>query len=190
MNAKAVQTKAEPTIRLVPANRKSEYSDHYIDRGRKAIIVDDVEWGYIYMEPHGVHGSSFWFEQKGTSGAITRPDRLAKDGERKRAVTEWSDKHYRLDKARPAPLADRLMNHVRAMIAEGLLRHPDDVKAEQKKAAEAFAAKRAKADADEEACLRVRAAVCLKPIEDHIGENMKSDMIANIVRAMKWAQQR
>jgi hypothetical protein len=145
-------------------------------RGNKAIMVDGLRWGTIHMETHGCWGSSYWFNQTGIQGQqITSGDRPVKvygdKGERRRLGTYDA----------VAPVAERLHAKATELIASGLLRHPDSVKAEQAERAARWRASEAERDCKATDRLRAKAREALG---DGIGENE----LTIIVGLMKWAQ--
>lgn len=122
------------------------------ERGRKAILIDGVRWGTIRMSQHGSRGSSFWFEQEGGQqiGRLV-PSPLKGKPERFAEVRVYGDKMQsrisRLSDPTPKPVADRLLDAVKKLIAEGLLKDPAIVKEERDVAKARFQAGRAESEA-------------------------------------------
>jgi hypothetical protein len=123
-------------------------------RGRKRILVDDVAWGAIHMEGHGVHGVSYWFEQKGIQGAIQETKPSSSNSAKTYATTikvRSGGRRARFDDEKLAPIDERLIDQVHELIKRGLLKHPDVVQQEQ----EAARARYQQRCAEEDAAARV-----------------------------------
>jgi hypothetical protein len=154
--------------------------------GRKVIVVDGVRWGVINMDRHGCWGTSYWFKQIGGE-MIHRNDGNGKPREVK---VRSSSKQYRRGEAdeKPATLADRLMAETKALIAEGLLRHPEIVAREQLKMTEHLRLERKKTELAELAEFEARAAEALKPISNYVDADTLAVTVKAVVDAMRWAQ--
>lgn len=199
MNATAEQIAPTPALDIQIVADKAA-------RGRKAIMVDGTRWGTIHMHSAGANGAYYWFEQIGDHGGICRQGPRHWKGSNRTTshpVKVWGNKtamrqagvwRNAIGEAAKAErdafpsVEARLMTETQKLIAEGLLRDPAVVEDEQRRASEAHRKREARRDAEELAEFEVRAAQCLAPIADHIGENMRAAMLADIVAAMRWAQ--
>lgn len=188
MNATAQKTEtpaAEHTIEL-----RKIVGKYGTERGAREIVVDGKLWGrieqsaggrsraYRILQDHG-DGKFFWIEReawkdhwKPIEFRSTRPDRYD------RAI----------NKAKAEPLDDQLRRWIALLIAGGKLRDPTDVKADSAKAAAAHRKQAAERAGRELREFTDRAIACLEPIADGIGDNVKPEVVARIVDAMRWAQ--
>jgi hypothetical protein len=174
------------------------------ERGRKVIIVNGERWGTIHMQSAGANGSYWWFGQEGIHGEIRREIKSALKGALLRyvPVQVWGDKvamrqagisRHPIGKAAQAAfdaspkIDDRLMTETKALIAEGLLRHPDVVKAARRESAERRVAERAEAERREADEFEARAAEAIGQLH-HNDPDARAALIAEVIKAMRWAQ--
>jgi len=157
--------------------------------GRKNIVVNGAVWGRINMDRHGVHGSSYWFEQIEGGRISEEVPRINKPNETwTKPVQVWSNaramRHQKIFGVRDGqeverPLSERLHETAIRLIDKGLLRNPEIIRAE-------YAAQKRKQDQAE--------------LKEELKENiewrakaaqaLKANSIYAILDAMKWAQSR
>lgn len=128
-------------IELKPCYYEAKGMERRIIRGERDIYVDGEKWGHINVDYHGLWGQKYWFAQHGEAGAIGDPDDRSHHGDPRTIYVQsggkrrrWSDADPELDR----PIVDRLLDKVKELIERKLLRHPDEVLAEQKKWREKF----------------------------------------------------
>lgn len=175
-------------------------------RGAKAIMVDGVQWGTAHLQSAGANGAYYWFEQIGDPGEISRVGTKVWRGSNRtnlHPVKVWGDKMAMrkagVSRSGIGPAAEaerlafpsletRLLTEINNLITEGLLKNPEIVAVKKEEARRLWREAEARSEASEEAEFKRRAEECLVPLAEHIGDNMKAAMVADIIKAMRWAQ--
>lgn len=142
-------------------------------RGERAILVDGVRWGHTRVTWHGCHGTKTCFVQEGGSTI-----RTVDEGE----VYVWGTGTRRqwLRSEEWRPTEDVVLDTIRGLIADGLLRHPAVVKRERDEILAKMELQRINREAREAREFRARAL-------EAAGSD-DPDLIGRIVAAMRWAQ--
>lgn len=164
------------------------------DNDLKSIVVDGVVWAHTHAFHHGMHGKSYTIQQV-HGETIQRQDKTRKrnDGFFTVSVSSFRQRDVRRhnpndpnDKTDLRPTEQRIIDTARELIAEGLLRHPDVVKAEQAEANERYRNNRAIAEEAAKREFRAKAREALESIVS--GRAIENTDIDAVVAAMKWAQ--
>lgn len=162
------------------------------ERGSKLILVDGAHWGTITMKSHGA-ANSYFFHQKGQMGAIERPSPGTPG--RTHEVRVLGDKLHkkRIEPTHPdfhKTVTERLLLEVRCLIAEGRLRDPAEVKAEQETRHRLWKAhqEQAKADAQDSQYRKINEVLTALPITLPTGPD-RGRLVDAIDGLMKWAQE-
>lgn len=164
-------------------------------RGRKVIMVDGEYWGNIDSQSVGPAGNYYYFQQAGSGGSIHRAvssglkGRTARETQARVYGDKIAERRRRGDEPPLEPLDNRIMKEVRALIAEGLLRHPDVVKEEQAKHAAEWAARQKANEEEKRKTWEAKANEVMALIVFGAPPVATYDEIrAKIIETMEWAQ--
>lgn len=184
--AKAAQA-AEPIIALamVKPQYAGQRSGHAFN-----LEVNGVPWARVNRESRGRYGYLYTFEQIGGQ-TISRSykKRYKSDPGWREVIIHGAS----MKEKRHAAVADersteqRLIDEAKALIAQGLMKHPDVQAAEVKARREQFAERQKEAEAEKKESFRQRAAACL-PGGALPNEAENTATIGKIIEAMEWAQ--
>ena len=169
-------------------------------RGDREIIVDGEQWGWVIARSRGSYGYSYKFGQLCASAADWYEiEREPINGSRK-SVEFFPTRPGRVDRTvrgiKAEPLDDQLRRQVDGMIKIEQLRDPEIVVAERAEANRKYVEERDAAALKEAQAFDDRAKACLDPLDPLIGTimhipcGMRQILTSNIVRAMRWAQER
>ena len=172
-----------------------------------SILVDGAVWATVVRNYHGSRGQSYWFWQFG--GRIIReiPTRGHKPHDMPPVSVPSQSRALEIERSSacdenrplvpPKPLAERLVDTARGLIASGLLRDPRVVAEESTKRRRALEAARAAALASEVAELEHRARQAIQsalikcgPTDSLPLEALVNALVPELVAAMQWAQSR
>lgn len=153
-------------------------------KGRRAIIVNGEEWGYVSQQVHGSRGASYAFFQ--TGGYTVRVPHGAGTHTVSVPGDKLAQKHNR-NAAAVAPLEDRLLAKAIELVADGHLRDPRVIWDEKQTRAREITEREQRRRADKKAAFGERAAACL-PGGALPNEAENAATIAKIIEAMEWAQ--
>jgi hypothetical protein len=169
-----------------------KYGDpDYFDRGERIIMVDGVRWGRTRVQSHGSRGTTTTFEQEGGETILDpsskRADYINVRSENARhAKVHIPGKGYVLP-ADWKTTEQRTLEVAVDLVRDGLLRHPDVVKAEAEKRAAARRKARESAQERENAAFRNRAETALAPLETT--RELYQELVTRVIDAMRWAQE-
>lgn len=152
-----------------------------LGRGERYIVVDGVRWGRTVVSHHGVHGTKHLFRQEGGELLIANPDERYP-----REIAVRSERKRYSNAATWRPTESLVLEKAVELVATCRLRHPDNVREEQRRASEAYHAKAAKAEAKEQREFEAKAEEALDRTR---GLNLTTQ-VKIIVEAMRWAQQK
>jgi hypothetical protein len=165
-------------------------------RGRKRILVDGVEWGSIHMESHGCHGPTYHFVQMGSNGGYLSEPSASGRSHHDISVQATGKRRRQADEP---PINQLLLYKIRELIEAGKLRDPAVVKGEQKREAEAMAARNAEIEAEERREFEARADAAITEASNNdllggtlefVHEDQRAILRDAIMAAMRWAQTR
>lgn len=169
-------TDAPRVIELVRVNAPG------FDRGERAIMVDGIRWGRTKVAWRGRHGTATTFVQEGGHTLIENPG-----AKFEREITIRSTGKFerrRSSESNPFKTTEQqTLAKVIELVANGTLRDPAVVRAENERRMDEWRAGRAIAQQEEDAEFRRRAISALGLESDDAG-----DIIDRVVAAMRWAQ--
>lgn len=167
-------------------------------KGRRSILINGEEWGYIWHEQHGSKGATYNFSQ-GRGNPLRIPDPEAPtDKRRTRSVFvrsdswELRDREYAKDTSQMPPLEERLLAKARDVYAAGYLRDPKVIDAERRAAADLHQQRIKDADAAKRGEFRAHAMEVLGiPLENAVDlDSNENRLLDQIVECMEWSQSR
>lgn len=165
-----------------PIIELKQSSERGFGRGERVILVDGIQWGRTRVEHHGPNGTSHTFEQEGGEVIIDKSDvrypQYVKVRTGRRGRLGRSDRDWR-------PTEEMVLEKVGELIANGKLRHPDIVRAEQQAAREQRRHRDHEAAKAKDAAFESKAREALM-MPDNV---IESEMLDRVVAAMKWAQE-
>lgn len=170
--------------RGINTRRLDEKTERYVgeqfDRGEREIIVDGIRWGRTIVQSRGSGGTRTTFLQdhygelcENPDARFTQPYTVRSAGRRR---SMWDKEPVRTTEELTLEMAQKL-------VADGILRHPDIVKAENARRAAEYRASRETRDREEAAAFEAKAREALQ-----INSDEQSDLVDRVVAAMRWAQ--
>lgn len=162
----------------------------YFERGERVILVDGVRWGRTRVKSRGSRGNRMTFHQDGGDMVMRelRPGKFVDvyvDSTSERSALQFIGGKYQLPPDFKGT-EQLVLEKARELVASGLLRDPEIVKAEVAERQQKHGSRsRPSAQAREDEAFRARAIIAVMLPCDHPDFTLAVD---KIVEAMRWAQ--
>lgn len=186
----SAKTADDRVVSLVKHPPQKYGAPDYFDRGERMIFVNNIRWGRTHVQSHGVHGTSTTFEQdtdgEGCGYIIVDPAIEVKSAYTRNEITVRSvTKRYMRRGEVWQPTEQLVLAKAVELVEKGLLRESATVKEELIQRAATYNKRREAAQERENAAFLSKAKEALgTPDED------PTIIVARIVEAMRWAQDR